>query len=80
MDGLKGSDAGGADGDCNACGESQAHQPKLTFSTGTVPLLSAGLGIPLATLDTQPKLDVAIDGADEVGMRGWQRWGVGGVG
>ncbi len=25
-----------------------------------------GLGIPLATLDTQPKLDVAIDGADEV--------------
>lgn len=24
------------------------------------------LGIPLATLDTQPKLDVAIDGADEV--------------
>lgn len=26
----------------------------------------AGLGIPLATLDEQPKLDVAIDGADEV--------------
>ena len=26
----------------------------------------AGLGIPLATLDTQPALDVAIDGADEV--------------
>jgi len=25
-----------------------------------------GLGIPLATLDTEPKLDVAIDGADEV--------------
>lgn len=25
-----------------------------------------GLGIPLATLDEQPKLDVAIDGADEV--------------
>jgi ribose 5-phosphate isomerase A len=25
-----------------------------------------GLGIPLATLDTKPKLDVAIDGADEV--------------
>lgn len=24
------------------------------------------LGIPLATLDTQPKLDIAIDGADEV--------------
>ena len=28
--------------------------------------LGAGLGIPLATLDEQPKLDVAIDGADEV--------------
>lgn len=28
--------------------------------------LPAGLGIPLATLDEQPKLDVAIDGADEV--------------
>ena len=27
------------------------------------------LGIPLATLDEQPRLDVAIDGADEV--RGW---------
>ena len=27
----------------------------------------AGLGIPLATLDTQPVLDLAIDGADEVG-------------
>jgi hypothetical protein len=26
----------------------------------------SGLGIPLATLDEQPKLDVAIDGADEV--------------
>lgn len=25
-----------------------------------------GLGIPLATLDEQPKLDLAIDGADEV--------------
>ncbi len=41
------------------------------------------LGIPLATLDEQPKLDVAIDGADEVDpnldvvkvgacMRGWR--------
>jgi ribose 5-phosphate isomerase A len=28
------------------------------------------LGIPLATLDEQPKLDVAIDGADEVGPVG----------
>lgn len=28
-----------------------------------------GLGIPLATLDEQPKLDVAIDGADEVRRR-----------
>lgn len=27
---------------------------------------NAGLSIPLATLDEQPKLDVAIDGADEV--------------
>jgi len=36
------------------------------------------LGIPLATLDEQPKLDVAIDGADEVcvcvcGCVGWGR-------
>ena len=31
-----------------------------------LPPPSPGLGIPLATLDTQPKLDVAIDGADEV--------------
>lgn len=29
-------------------------------------LQAAGRGIPLATLDEQPKLDVAIDGADEV--------------
>ena len=28
----------------------------------------AGLGIPLATLDEQPKLDVAIDGADEASL------------
>jgi hypothetical protein len=28
-----------------------------------------GRGIPLATLDEQPKLDVAIDGADEVSLR-----------
>ena len=32
----------------------------------TLPALPAGLGIPLATLDEQPNLDVAIDGADEV--------------
>lgn len=31
-----------------------------------MPALPAGLGIPLATLDEQPNLDVAIDGADEV--------------
>ena len=31
----------------------------------SVLLFRAGLGIPLATLDEQPKLDVAIDGADE---------------
>ena len=30
------------------------------------PAMPAGLGIPLATLDEQPNLDVAIDGADEV--------------
>jgi ribose 5-phosphate isomerase A len=36
------------------------------------------LGIPLATLDEQPRLDVAIDGADEVrGAVGGR--GVGGV-
>jgi hypothetical protein len=35
----------------------------LTDITCPIP---AGLGIPLATLDTQPVLDVAIDGADEV--------------
>ena len=31
-----------------------------------LPACATGLGIPLATLDEQPKLDVAIDGADEV--------------
>jgi len=28
--------------------------------------VTAGLGIPLATLDEQPNIDLAIDGADEV--------------
>lgn len=28
--------------------------------------MHAGRGIPLATLDEQPKIDLAIDGADEV--------------
>ena len=28
--------------------------------------MTAGLGIPLATLDEQPEIDLAIDGADEV--------------
>lgn len=33
---------------------------------GIAQYLAAGLGIPLATLDEQQKIDLAIDGADEV--------------
>lgn len=39
--------------------------PSLPSSLSS-PSSAPGLGIPLATLDEQPKLDVAIDGADEV--------------
>lgn len=38
--------------------------PACLLDLGGVAML--GLGIPLATLDEQPKLDLAIDGADEV--------------
>lgn len=37
----------------------------MTFHSNSLTFLVA-LGIPLATLDEQPEIDLAIDGADEV--------------
>lgn len=42
-------------------------------------LLARGLGVPLATLDEEPALDVAIDGADEVDPEGNLIKGLGGA-
>lgn len=42
-------------------------------------LLARGLGVPLATLDEEPALDVAIDGADEVDPDGNLIKGLGGA-
>lgn len=46
--------------------DEQPSQVEAVVVKSGLPALPAGLGIPLATLDEQPNLDVAIDGADEV--------------
>ena len=40
--------------------------PGIQDCQGHLSVPGAGLGIPLATLDEKPHIDLAIDGADEV--------------
>ena len=52
---------------CRSPGSSIQHPVRQQGEYGVVTTgLAAALGIPLATLDEKPEIDLAIDGADEV--------------